>query len=93
MRKCQRIWTQTTKGKTSKEYFSEFAEILTMKLHLTQNLTAILSGYGKTREYVHGYKIIDNPTCPCGEGAQTTDHVIYECERLSKERERERKKK
>ena len=53
LRKWQKIWTQITKGKTTKEYFPEVTERLTMKLHLTQNLRAILSGHGKTREYLH----------------------------------------
>jgi len=77
LRKWQKIWTQITKGKTTKEYFPEVTERLTMKLHLTQNLRAILSGHGKSKEYLHHYKIIGDPTCPCGEGAQTTEHVIY----------------
>jgi len=32
--------------------------------------------------------VIEEPTCPCGNGDQTTDHIIYECERLTKERDR-----
>jgi len=27
-------------------------------------------------------------TCPCGEGDQTTDHIIYDCARLKEERDR-----
>jgi hypothetical protein len=58
-----------------------------MKIQLTQNLTAIVSGHGKTRDYLHRFKIIEQPTCPCGKGDQTTDHIIYARETLTKERQ------
>jgi hypothetical protein len=47
--KWQRKWSQTTKGKNTKEYFPDVAERLKMKLQLTQNFTAIVRGHGKTR--------------------------------------------
>jgi hypothetical protein len=33
-------------------------------------------------------EIIEEPTCPCGKGDPATDHIIYACERLTKERDR-----
>jgi hypothetical protein len=66
-------------------------ERLKMKIQQTQNLTAIIRGHGKTRDYLHRFKIIEEPTCPWGKGDQTTDHIIYACERPRKERDRLRK--
>jgi len=63
-------------------------ERLKMKINLTQNFTAIVTGHGKTRAYLHQFKIIEEPTCPCGTAKQTTDHLIFECEMITKERER-----
>ena len=62
-----------------------------MKLQLKQNFTAIVSGHGKTRDYLHRFKIMEEPMCPCGKGDQRTDHIIYACERLTKERDRLKK--
>jgi len=59
-----------------------------MKLNLTQNFTAIVTGHGKTKAYLHRFKIIENPTCTCGKAVQTTYHLIFECETLTKEREK-----
>jgi hypothetical protein len=59
-----------------------------MKINLTQNFTAILTGHGKTRAYLQRFKTIEQPTCPCGTAEQTTDHVIFGCETLTKEREK-----
>jgi hypothetical protein len=54
-KKWQRNWTQTLKGKTTKEYFPDVAERLNLKLQLTQNFTAIVSGHGKKRDYLHRF--------------------------------------
>ena len=88
MRKWQRNWTQNTQGNITKEYFPNVVERLKMKLNLTQNFTVIVTGHGKTRAYLHLFKIIEKPTCPCGTTEQKTDQLIFECETMTKERER-----
>ena len=87
VRKWQRNWTQPTKESTTKEYFPNVEERLKMKLNPTQNFT-IVAGHRKTKAYLHRFKIIQDPTCTCGKAVQTTDHLIYECETLTKEREK-----
>jgi hypothetical protein len=86
VKKWQRNWTQTTKGSITKENFPNAEERLKMKLNLTQNFTAIVTGHGKTKEYLHRFKIIEDPTCTYGKAVQTRDHLIFECETLTKER-------
>jgi primosomal protein N' len=66
IKKWQSKWSQTTKGSKTKEYFPNIKERLKMKINLTQNLTAILTGHGKTKAYLHRFKSIKKPTCPCG---------------------------
>ena len=87
-RKWQRSWTQTTKGSTTNEYFPDIEGPLKMKLKLTGNLTTILTGHGNSKAYLHRFKISGEKTCPCGEGDQTTDHIIYVCARHKEERDR-----
>jgi ribonuclease HI len=87
-RKWQRSWTQTTKGSTTKEYFPDIDGRLKMKLKLTGNLTTILTGHGNIKAYLHRFYISGEQTCPCGKGDQTTDHIIYDCDRLKEERDR-----
>ena len=53
---------------------------------LTQNFTAIVTGHGKTKAYLHRFKIIEDATCTCGKAVQKTDHLIFECETLTKDR-------
>ena len=83
VKKWQRNCKQTTKGRSTKEYFPDVAESLKMKLQQNQDFTATVSGHGKTRDYVHRFNMIEMRTCLCGKGNQTTDHIIYACERLT----------
>jgi ribonuclease HI len=86
--KWQRSWTQTTKGNTTKEYFPDIGRQLKMKLKLTGNLTTILTGRGNFKAYLHRFYISGEQMCPCGKGDQTTEHIIYDCDRLKEERDR-----
>jgi hypothetical protein len=49
-------------------------------------LTAIVTGHGKTEAYLHRFKLAGNPMCPCNEGQQTSEHIIYECKNLEVQR-------
>jgi len=86
--KWQLQWDDTAKGRTTKEYFPDIKERLKMKIRLSPNLTAMLTAHGKTKAYLHRFKIIQSPECICKHGDQTTDHLIYDCEILDKEREK-----
>jgi ribonuclease HI len=81
-RKWQECWTQTTNGNMTKEYFPDVKGRLKMKLIPTGNLTIILTGHGNIKAYLHRFHIIDEQMCPCGDGDQTIDHIIYDCPRL-----------
>jgi len=59
---------------------------LKMKIPITPEFTAIVTGHGKTKSYLHGFKLADNPSCPCNEGQQTPQHIIYECKNLEAQR-------
>jgi hypothetical protein len=59
-----------------------------MKLNHTGNLTTILTGHWKIKAYLNRFQISDDSMCPCGKGKQTTDHIIYDCDRLTKERDK-----
>jgi len=86
--KWQLQWDATTKGLVTKEYFPNIKERLKMKLRLSPNFTAMLTAHGKNKAYLHRFKIIQSPECICEHGDQTTDHLIYDCEILYKEREK-----
>ena len=86
--KWQKQWDNSTKGSVTKEFFPNIKDRLKMKINLTPNFTAMITAHGKTRSYLHRFKIIESPECPCANGNQTVDHLIYDCNKLNKEREK-----
>ena len=54
----------------------------------TPNFTAIVTGHGNIKTYLHKFSIIENPKCSCGKGEQTVDHIIYSCNLQEQERDR-----
>jgi len=77
--KWQTQWEQTTKGSTTKQFFPNIKERLKKRIKLTPNFTATVTAHGKTKAYLHRFKIIDSPKFPCETRNRTVDHLIYEC--------------
>jgi len=57
-----------------------------VNLNLSPKVTTIMTGHGNIRSYLHRLKLIEIPECPCGQGKQTVDHLIFQCKRLKNER-------
>jgi hypothetical protein len=53
------------------QYLPNVRDRLGTKFNLTPKLAAVLSGHGKTRAYLHRFKIREDATCICGQGEQT----------------------
>jgi len=47
-----------------------------------------VSAHGKTKAYLHCFKITESPECTCYGGKQTVDHLLYDCSKLQREREK-----
>jgi hypothetical protein len=45
------------------------------------------TGHGKTRAYLHQFKLMEHATCVCNKGNQTIDHLINQCALLQTQRE------
>jgi len=88
MEKWQTQWDRTTKGQTTKEFFPDIKDRLKNKINITPNFTAFVTAHGKIKAYLHRFKIIESPECPCGGGSQTVDHLLYDYTTLQNESER-----
>jgi hypothetical protein len=62
-----------------------------LNISVNPNFTAIVTGHGKNRTYLHGLKVIENATCPCNKGDKTIDHLVNQCTLLKTQRELLRK--
>ena len=66
----------------TKEFFPSVERRLAVNLHLNPNVTTIMTGHGNIQSYLHQLKIIDSPECPCKQDIQTTEHLIFQYEKL-----------
>lgn len=78
--KWQTRWESSNKGLVTKAFFPTVAQRLKIKLQVSPELTTMITGHGKLRSYLNRFKIIDEPTCPCNDGEQTSDHLIFSCD-------------
>ena len=74
------------KGAITKEFFPSVESRLAVNLHLSSNITTIVTGHGNIRSYLHRLKITGSAECPCKHSIQTVEHFIFQCKRLRKER-------
>jgi hypothetical protein len=76
----------TTKGLATQQFFPNIKDRLTKKIKLTPNFSATASAHGKTKAYLHRFRITETPDCPCNGGEQTVEHLLYDCIKRQKER-------
>jgi hypothetical protein len=85
----QQQWTNMTKGAMCRSFFPRLEQRLKIKMPITPEFTALVNsshGHGKTKAYLHRFKLADDPMCPCNEGQQTSNHIIFECNILKAQR-------
>jgi hypothetical protein len=77
-----------TKGQITKDFFPVIRYRLKMKIKITPIFTTMTTGRGNIKSYLHKFKIIESPTCPCGKAEQTIDRLLFQSELLGKERDK-----
>jgi hypothetical protein len=75
-----------SKGAITKSFFPKIVEKMKLKINTTPNFTTIVTGHGNINTYLHKYRIINNPRCPCKQGEQSVDHIVYDCKLHDQER-------
>jgi len=57
-----------------------------MKLPIAPEFTALITRNGKTKFYLHRFKVTDDPTFPCNKVLETPEHIIYDCKIVEPQR-------
>ena len=83
----QSEWDASNKGALTKTFFPIVKDRISKRLQMCMNFSTIITGQGKLRTYFHRFKMIDDPTCLCKMSPQTTDHLLWECDLLKKQRQ------
>lgn len=87
LKNWQESWENTNKGATCKKFFPSVKRRLKNNIKLNMELTAFITGHGKTKSYLHRFGIINDRICSCLQEEQTVEHLIYNCVKL-KQREK-----
>jgi len=85
--KWQKEWEEGRKAAITKEFFPKVQDRQKLKMVINPVFTAMVTGHGKTRAYLHRFKILEHATCPCGKGEQTINHLLNQCLILHTQRE------
>lgn len=85
--KWQLEWEKSTKGAVTKQFFPNVRDRIKRNININPNFTAMVTGHGKTRAYLHRFKLIESATCPCNKENQTIDHLLHQCTLLQTQRE------
>jgi hypothetical protein len=72
----QKEWGSSPKGAIKKSSFPKITDRLKLKINVTPNFTATVTGHGNIKTYLSKYRIIGSPMCSCEEGDQTVGHII-----------------
>jgi hypothetical protein len=68
------------KGRNNKRvFFSKVHDRQTLKVDIIPILTAMVTGHGKTRAYLQRFTLLEHAKCPCGNGDQAVEQLLYQC--------------
>jgi hypothetical protein len=85
--KWQREWTTTHKATATRQYFPTVQDRLRSKLKLTPKITAVRTGHGMTKAYLHRFHLSEEATCSYGSEYQSMDHLLFHCANTRAQRE------
>ena len=85
--KWPKEWDDCKKAAATKQFFQNVTDRQKLWIDITPDFTALVTGHGKTRAFLHRFKILDQATCVCKKGDQTTDHLINQCTPLQIQRD------
>jgi hypothetical protein len=85
--KWQKEWEYCAKAAITKQFFPNVEDRLKLNINVTPIFTAMATGHGKLRAYLHRLEIMEHTTCPCNNGDQTMDHLLNQCTLLQTQRE------
>jgi hypothetical protein len=75
----------------TKQFFPNVRDRIKINTNVNPNFTALVTGHGKTRAYLHRFKLVESAKCPCNKEDQTIDHLLNKCKLIQTQRELLRK--
>ncbi|KAJ4430831.1 hypothetical protein ANN_19422 [Periplaneta americana] len=79
-------WQLAKNGAETRRYFPQVSQRLALHIPVSAGLTTMLTGHGRINAYYHRFRIIQDPTCSCNNGEETVEHILLECTKYNKPR-------
>jgi primosomal protein N' len=67
-------WRKCAKAAITKNYFPTVQDMMKKRINPTPKLTAMVTGNGKTRKYLHLFKLMGDVTCVCRQEDEVLNH-------------------
>ncbi len=84
----QRMWDSSEKGRITHRFMPSIAERLKLQhLHPCSHITQVLTGHGNFMQYLHRFKIKDNPYCTTCNVIDDVPHRLFDCQSFTTERQ------
>jgi len=83
----QKEWNECAKATVTRQFVPAVQDSLTVNTNISPNFATVVTGHGKTRAYCHRLKIMEQAICPCNNGDQAVDRLLYHCTLLHSQRE------
>jgi len=77
-------WKECTKAGITKEFLPTVHGRQKININITPLFTEMVAGHGKTRAYLHRFKILEHANCPFGNGDENINNLHYRCSILHK---------
>lgn len=77
--KWQDRWDVSTKGRWTHSLIPDVGKRLKTPMWTNHHIVQFLSGHGDFRAKLSQFNLVENPFCVCGQGEETTAHVIFDC--------------
>ena len=75
------------KPAVTRQHFPTIQDRLKSKIKLTPKMTAVLTGHGMTKAYLHRFHLSEDAKCKCGNEYQSMYHKLFHCEEINDQRE------
>lgn len=79
-------WRITEKGRWSFKMIPDVRVRYRLPLTLDHYTTQMLTGHGDFKGKLHSFKLVNEPSCSCGRGSETANHVLLACGRVESSR-------
>lgn len=84
----QQRWTSSSKGRWTFGFFPSISDRLKQPIWLNHYVSQFLTGHGDFREKLASFHLVPSPLCPCGDGNESVEHVLFSCRRFIAQRQR-----